>query len=321
MSSSINSKEQKILWGRAAARCSMPDCRRKLTFDKLSVTDSVTLGEMCHIVGEKNNKNSPRGISKLPLDERNKYSNLILLCSHHHKVIDKDENSWPIEILHQIKDEHEIWVEESLATNSLTPENVVYSNIIDNLNSYLKLDQYNWYMGNAVRNIIHEDLIDAGDYIEERLLAIDWPKSNIDLENSVINLMESFSKYIHHFMKYAVKTGPDFEFYREDTSYKQIFPNPNYHYFTERNMLWAKKNFFLLSDYIIKLNDFVKNVRKDFNPLFHLKRGKFLIIDDFGMYHGGVTTLVLPIQKDVDKWLDRINLEINKFEKENKDRC
>ncbi|WP_299672977.1 hypothetical protein [uncultured Polaribacter sp.] len=322
MSSTINSKEQKILWGRAAARCSMSDCRRKLTFDKSNVTESITLGEMCHIVGEKNNAKSPRGLSKLPIDERNKYSNLILLCSHHHKIIDKDEDNWPIEVLHNIKDEHELWVEESLTSTTITPETIVYSNIIDNLNSYLKLDKYNWYIGNAVRNIIHNDLIDAGDYIEERLLAIDWPGTDKELEKSITVLMESFSKYINHFLKHASNSAPDYEFYREDTDYKQIYPNPNYHYISQRNMLWAKKNFFLLSDYIINLNSFVKNVRRNFNPLFHLKRGKFLIIDDFGMYHGGVSTIVLPLKKDVDEWLDKIDLEIESFEAENKkDRC
>lgn len=321
MSGKIKEIDQKILWSRAAGRCSKPDCRRKLTFDKAEESGSITFGQMCHIVGEKNTEKSPRGISKLPLEVRNEYSNLILLCTNHHELIDKDSNSWPVEILHKMKTDHELWVEESLADNDSSPENIVYLNIIDNLNSHLKLDQYNWYISNAVRNIIHNDLIDAADNIEERISAVDWPNSNEELETSIKDLMESFSDYIHHFLKYASNSGPDFEFYREDTSYKQIYPNPNYHYISERNLFWAKKNFFLLCNYVIKLNIFVKSVRKYFNPLFHLKRGKFLIVDDFGMYHGGISTIVFPVKEVVDKWLNEINLEINNFEKENKDRC
>jgi hypothetical protein len=321
MSGKIKEVDQKILWSRAAGICSKPDCRRKLTFDKAEESGSITFGQMCHIVGEKNSEKSPRGISKLPVEDRNQYSNLILLCTNHHELIDKDPASWPVEILHKMKIDHELWVNESLTANDISPEIIVYSNIIDNLNSHLKLDQYNWYISNAVRNIIHNDLIDAADNIEERILAIDWPNTNTELETSIKDLMESFSVYIHHFLKYATNSSPDFEFYREDTSYKQIYPNPNYHYLSERNMLWAKKNFFLLCTYVINLNIFVKNVRKLFNPLFHLKRGKFLIIDDFGMYHGGRATLVFPDKKVVDKWLNKINVEIENFEKENKDRC
>jgi len=41
MSGTINSKDQKILWARAAGRCSMPDCRRKLTFDKAGENESI----------------------------------------------------------------------------------------------------------------------------------------------------------------------------------------------------------------------------------------------------------------------------------------
>lgn len=64
MSGTINLKDQKILRGIAAGKCSMSDCRKKLTFDKTEESGSVTFGEMCHIVGEKNSSSSPRGIIK-----------------------------------------------------------------------------------------------------------------------------------------------------------------------------------------------------------------------------------------------------------------
>lgn len=321
MSGTINIKDQKILWARSAGRCSMPDCRKKLTFDKAEETGSVTFGEMCHIVGEKDSTSSPRGISKLPIEDRNEYSNLILLCSNHHKIIDRDEKKWFVEILHKLKSDHELWVEESLASNAITPEMTVYSNIIDNLNSHLRLDSFNWFIGNAVNNIVHRDFIDALEFIEERLLAIDWPNTNIELEKSITDLMQSYADYLNQFLKYSITSEPDFEFYREDKNYKRIFPNPNYGIISERNMLWAKKNFFLLSTYVFYLNVFVKKVREDFNPLFHLKRGKFLVIDQYGMYNGGSAYLMLPIIDDINKQLEILNPEIEKFEIEHKNYC
>lgn len=321
MSGTINSKEQKILWSRAAGKCSMPDCRRKLTFDKSEEKGSITFGQMCHIIGEKNSIDSPRGISKLPVENRNEYSNLILLCTNHHELIDKDEKNWPVELLHKIKTDHELWVDDALASKIQTPEIVVYSNIIDNLNSYLRLDNYNWFMSNAIKNMLHIDFIDALDYIEERQLAMDWPGTNLDLEKAIKDLMKSYSEYGNHYLKYAIVSEPNFEFYREDTTYKKTYPNPHYHKYADRNMLWIKKNFFLISSYVYYLNEFVKKVREHFNPLFHLKRGKFLVIDDFGMYHGGNSTLMLPSIDDIAPHLEEINENIVKFELANKDWC
>jgi len=276
---------------------------------------------MCHVVGEKNSKSSPRGISKLPIENRNEYSNLLLLCAHHHEEIDKSETYWPIELLHKIKADHELWVEESLAVKIITPEILVYSNIIDNLNSYLKLDSFNWLMNNAIRNVLHRDFVDSLDNIEERKLAIDWPGSNKPLEESIKNVMDAYIDYVTHYLKYAIISEPNFEYYREDTSYKRIFPNPNYQVYSERNMLWIKKNFFLISKYVYYLNIFVVEVRKNFNNLFHIERGKFLVVDDFGMYHGGSSSLFLPNIDDINPQLEKVDSQIAEFETINKDWC
>ena len=71
----VNQKDIKLLWGRAANRCSI--CKIELTQDSESVSSSFTLGEQAHIVGEK--ESAARGISKLSVDDRNSYHNLILL--------------------------------------------------------------------------------------------------------------------------------------------------------------------------------------------------------------------------------------------------
>lgn len=94
----IKDKDQKILWGRSAAMCNI--CRAKLIFE-CDQGDHANVGAMCHIVGEK--KGSARYHSTLSDDDKNSYSNLILLCSHHHDIIDKDESKYSIESLHKIK--------------------------------------------------------------------------------------------------------------------------------------------------------------------------------------------------------------------------
>lgn len=112
---------------------------------------------MCHIVGETNSEKSPRGISKLADNDRNDYSKLVLLCSHHHTEIDKNETDWPLGMLHKIKDDHELWFEETLTKTKLTPEELVYPTIVDNLDASLQLNAWNWFISNSVRNLILRD--------------------------------------------------------------------------------------------------------------------------------------------------------------------
>ena len=125
---SIKDKDQKILWGRAAGMCGI--CRVKMTLGD-GEENPATIGAMCHIVGEK--KGSARYCSDLSDEDRNSYSNLILLCSHHHDIIDKDEKSYSVQQLHKIKDDHECWVTENLANQSPDPDDLVYSDLIDTI--------------------------------------------------------------------------------------------------------------------------------------------------------------------------------------------
>lgn len=97
-------KDIKILWGRAANRCAFSECRIELTPDG----EVNTLGEIAHIVAES--IEGPRGNYNLPIEQRNEYSNLILLCPTHHRMIDNNPEEWTVEKLKQLKQDHEKWV-------------------------------------------------------------------------------------------------------------------------------------------------------------------------------------------------------------------
>ena len=110
----IQQKDIKLLWGRSGNRCAM--CKVELTQDKNTDNASFTLGEQAHIVGEK--EKASRGQSPLSEKQRNSYHNLILLCPNHHTEIDNNEQDWPLEKLHQLKSEHELWVSETLSATT-----------------------------------------------------------------------------------------------------------------------------------------------------------------------------------------------------------
>jgi len=89
-------------------------CKEKLFEDEGLSDDPSVLGQECHIVGEENAAKSPRGLNPLPLDQRNLFDNLILLCRDHHKIIDDQPDKYTIEELHRVKNEHIIWVRQTL---------------------------------------------------------------------------------------------------------------------------------------------------------------------------------------------------------------
>lgn len=108
----FSARTLKQLWGRAAARCAFPDCRIHLFEDASQTDDDAIIGENCHIVGES--EEGPRGTPSIPVKQRDSYSNLILLCRNHHRIIDQQVATYSVEILHRLKFQHETWVRETL---------------------------------------------------------------------------------------------------------------------------------------------------------------------------------------------------------------
>jgi hypothetical protein len=105
------------LWGRAGAMCSFTACRRQLAWGRNEVR---VRGEMAHIIGSSDD--GPRGDPSLPLADRNRYENLILLCPNHHEEIDAELADFTSEVLEQMKAEHEAWVERQLTKGTLWQE-------------------------------------------------------------------------------------------------------------------------------------------------------------------------------------------------------
>jgi hypothetical protein len=110
----ISDKSIKLLWSNAAGRCSFSLCDERLTVAEAAGYAPYTLGEMAHIKGNKPGSN--RYDVNQTDKERDSYENLILLCPTHHTLIDKAENEerYTVEILHEMKVEHETTVAHRL---------------------------------------------------------------------------------------------------------------------------------------------------------------------------------------------------------------
>jgi hypothetical protein len=102
----IPADEKIKLWTCAGGRCEL--CNKYLLEDEFTA-QPVSLAELAHNVGRKKSAGSPRGLADLPIEERNKAENLLLLCGDHHRVIDAliTRGDYTVEELLELKTRHE----------------------------------------------------------------------------------------------------------------------------------------------------------------------------------------------------------------------
>ena len=94
----ISEMDVKALWGKAAGRCSAPNCHIDLV-PLLENSGSIILGEMAHVIGRKSS--AARSNTTIGVDDT--YDNLILLCPTCHTLVDKAEDDFPESLLHEWK--------------------------------------------------------------------------------------------------------------------------------------------------------------------------------------------------------------------------
>jgi hypothetical protein len=168
-------KDIKLLWGRAAERCAFASCRKKLSRTAEGASVAYPLGKQAHIVSQA--KGGIRDDGSLIEAERESYANRILLCAEHHDVIDHEPDVYTVAKLHQIKAEHELWVDESLTTEQDRQKlaiDIIYATLVDSAADNLWLAGWNEWTAQAVlpTPVWHEDLPAAiGRFVQDVYLA------------------------------------------------------------------------------------------------------------------------------------------------------
>lgn len=272
----------KTLWARAAGLCSMPDCRKKLTPESEGLaTGAVIIGENCHIISGANK--GPRSEHPISEDEVDRYPNLILLCSIHHKIIDSDVETWTLEKVIETKQQHEYWIESSIH-NYIHANDLVYSNLIANAEKLLMLKYWNWLTDHAIRMLGNEEWLDGIYQFRIQVRRALLPKKLPELERLFENLAARAFLYAEHYKSMAYLPDGDDGFYRENKSWKKtIHPYETYEKYAARSDEWAKKSHLLLMNFTHAVNEFADCVRTYINPHFFLSKGKFTICDELGV--------------------------------------
>jgi len=287
---SISQRDIKLLWARAAGRCSFSGCGVKLTQDKNLASDSFPLGEQAHIVGES--EDAPRGRGPLTADERNSYFNRILLCPTHHTVVDNNPEDYPVEKLHIMKAQHELWVEQTLSESKdvhKTAQDVIYADLIDAMVEACQLDSWDEWASRALSTDMNwdEDAHDRLFKFLNKILGAIWPKTLPELECALKKLTyeiyEACQTFDEHCKPSETRDGILVEerFYKSrgwienDNEYQQLFKEYDaWQNKCKNHMIEATKAANWLADL----------VRCEINPLFFATKGKFFVI--MGPYNG-----------------------------------
>lgn len=110
----VSDKNRKILWAKSGNRCAI--CRHGLIVDETEKDSESVVGDECHIVSGA--KDGPRHDSDYPAADIDSFSNLMLLCRVHHKMVDDQVETYTADVLRVIKSNHEKWVETKLQDQS-----------------------------------------------------------------------------------------------------------------------------------------------------------------------------------------------------------
>jgi len=209
--SPVREKDIKLLWGRAAGRCSI--CRQKVTQDIGLANAAIPLGEHAHIVGEKSG--SARFNSVLTKDERDGYTNRILLCPNDHTVIDKSADDWPVERLHMAKADHELYVELTLGTERTVRDEanaLIYSAAVDATTERLRLGEYSVWAYRVLEPgwRWRSDVFFEIERLRQEIVVTDWPGTLPDLEVALDRASFELNMAAMLFTQHSELDGEDF---------------------------------------------------------------------------------------------------------------
>lgn len=95
----------KLLYARSGNRCAFPGCGVSLVVSGADGS-AQTIGMAAHIVASA--RQGPRGAEPISdIDRDRRASNRVLLCPNHHAVVDKELTIYSVEVMRQIKIDHE----------------------------------------------------------------------------------------------------------------------------------------------------------------------------------------------------------------------
>lgn len=273
---SIGLPDIKLLWGRAGGLCTI--CRINLSEEKKTSSEAFPFGEQAHIVAEEDN--GPRGKSRLTPEQRNNYPNLILLCPNCHTKIDKAPEEFSIELLHQLKAEHELWFEKSrcsAADKLKRASDYIYADIVDTAAKLCMFDTWEKWTSHAASPSPkwRRDWLDSVENFRTRIVQAVWPGSMAELERALKTLSINLKMAAIVFTEHSELIDKDW--FRDDQFYRGNGWNENYDRDLRKYKDWRRRQEHFIFESTKSANWVAEIVRRDLNPGFFAVPGKFIV--------------------------------------------
>jgi hypothetical protein len=276
---SIQIKTHKMLWGRSGNLCAFPDCNKELVMDISETDDLSVVGEEAHIVARE--PDGPRGDSPLTPEQRDKYDNLILMCSIHHKVIDDHPDIYTIEILHNYKKNHENWIRQNLGLDTTKQrEDEVYASYVDDFLRLVDIENYKaWtsYMLSGDSPRISKEQYDKLRELINYILSRVWFNRYPDLEKALINLKNVLNDLLKVFDEHSedIRNGEEIwtkKFYKIDRWDEELYEE-----LSEKHTYHVNLIIDLTLEFTRATNYFFDKVRQYIVPSFRISDGVLLV--------------------------------------------
>lgn len=126
--------DRALLWSRSGGMCCFPGCDVVCVEEAQNEDASATIGQFGHIEGSSDE--GPRPNPSLSERERDQYTNLILLCPNHHRLVDVFDSTYTVEELRRWKGDRESRLREFLTQEmgqvSFTELDVITKALVSN---------------------------------------------------------------------------------------------------------------------------------------------------------------------------------------------
>ena len=108
----ITEANKLILMGICGGKCEFRGCEKSIVEDMLS-GDKSNLSNYAHIIASS--EKGPRGDKILSPKLSNDEGNIMVLCRNHHKIIDDFPEKYTVDILKDMKNEHESYIQDLMS--------------------------------------------------------------------------------------------------------------------------------------------------------------------------------------------------------------
>ncbi|MGH7243785.1 MAG: HNH endonuclease [Phycisphaerales bacterium] len=204
----VSDKTRILIWSRAGYRCAM--CQRELFVDEVTTDDPSLVGDIAHIVAEK--EKGARGNSPLTPEQRDLFSNLVLLCKEHHKIVDDNEAKYTVEALTEIKQKHEKTVSGALSKPDKAKQRSIelYADYLEHWENSAEIEHWGgWtsYMLGSGQPRMRREIAAQLEELRAWLFNRIWPDHFPEIRHAMENFLLVLSDLMREFNEHSEETG------------------------------------------------------------------------------------------------------------------